>query len=41
VGDDFWSALLESGHEFVIRVGGNVRLLKQLGTVRESGRTVY
>jgi len=40
VGYDFWSALLESGHEFVIRVGGNVRLLKQLGTVRESNGTI-
>lgn len=41
VGYDFWSDLLESGREFVIRVGGNVRLLKQLGTTRESNGTVY
>jgi hypothetical protein len=41
VGYDFWSALLASGREFVIRVGGNVRLLKQLGVVRESAGTIY
>lgn len=41
VGYDFWSELLASGREFVIRVGGNVRLLKQLGVVRESYNTVY
>jgi DDE family transposase len=41
VGYDFWQALLDSGREFVIRVGGNVRLLKQLGVVRESPGTIY
>ena len=41
VGYDFWSELLASGREFVIRVGGNVRLLKNLGVVRESNGTVY
>jgi hypothetical protein len=41
VGYDFWSALLDSQREFVIRVGGNVRLLKQLGVVRESAGTIY
>lgn len=41
VGYDFWSALLASGRQFVIRVGGNVRLLKQLGVVRESPGTIY
>jgi hypothetical protein len=41
VGYEFWSALLESGRQFVIRVGGNVRLLKQLGVVRESADTIY
>jgi hypothetical protein len=41
VGYEFWSDLLQSGREFVIRVGGNVRLLKKLGTVRESNGTVY
>jgi hypothetical protein len=41
VGYDFWSELLASGRQFVIRVGGNVRLLKRLGVVREAGDTVY
>jgi Transposase DDE domain len=41
VGYDFWGALLDSGRQFVIRVGGNVRLLKQLGVVRESAGTIY
>ncbi len=41
VGYEFWSDLLRSGREFVIRVGGNVRLLKKLGRARESHGTVY
>ena len=41
VGYEFWKELLASGHEFVIRVGGNVRLLKQLGYARQSGDVVY
>jgi hypothetical protein len=41
VGYAFWQALLASGREFVIRVGGNVRLLKQLGFIRESTGTIY
>jgi hypothetical protein len=41
VGYDFWSELLASGRQFVIRVGGNVRLLKNLGVVREANSTVY
>ena len=41
VGYDFWKTLLDSGRHFVIRVGGNVRLLKQLGVVRESLGTIY
>jgi len=41
VGYDFWQALLTSGRQFVIRVGGNVRLLKRLGVVRESAGTIY
>lgn len=40
-GYDFWSDLLASGRQFVIRVGGNVRLLKKLGVARESHGTVY
>jgi hypothetical protein len=41
VGYDFWAELLASKREFVIRVGGNVRLLKKLGVARESHGTVY
>lgn len=41
VGYDFWAALLASGRHFVIRVGGNVRLLKKLGVARESEGIVY
>jgi hypothetical protein len=41
VGYEFWSALLASGRHFVIRVGGNVRLLKKLGLAREANATVY
>jgi len=40
-GYDFWSELLSSGREFVIRVGGNVRLLRKLGIVAESYGTIY
>ena len=41
VGYEFWSTLLASDRHFVIRVGGNVRLLKNLGLARESNATVY
>jgi hypothetical protein len=40
-GYEFWSELLASKRHFVIRVGGNVRLLKELGYVRESQGIVY
>jgi hypothetical protein len=41
VGYDFWRAILDHGHSFLIRVGGNVRLLKNLGEVRQRGDIVY
>jgi hypothetical protein len=41
VGYDYWKTLIDGGRAFVIRVGGNVRLLKKLGYVRESQGTVY
>jgi hypothetical protein len=41
VGYDFWSAILEAGHNFVIRVGGNVKLIKGLGYARQHEHTVY
>lgn len=40
VGYDFWSAVAEQ-HHFLVRVGGNVRLLKKLGYVRERNGIVY
>jgi len=40
-GYEFWSDLLASQRHFVLRVGGNVRLLKKLGVVRESCGTIY
>lgn len=41
VGYKLWCELLASKRHFVIRVGGNVRLLKKLGVVRESQGLVY
>lgn len=41
VGYEFWSDILLAGHDFVIRVGGNVKLLKHLGCVRQYDHTVY
>lgn len=41
VGYDFWKALIDAGHHFVIRVGSNVRLLKKLGYARQHDHTVY
>jgi hypothetical protein len=41
VGYEYWKALLDSGREFLIRVGANVRLLKHLGYARERAGLVY
>jgi hypothetical protein len=41
VGYEFWQALVEAGHDFLIRVGANVTLLKQLGYFRECAGRVY
>jgi hypothetical protein len=41
VGYEFWQAIQEAGHDFLIRVGANVRLLKQLGWFRECAGRVY
>jgi hypothetical protein len=41
VGYDFWRAILDGGYNFVIRVGGNVRLIKELGFARQHDHTVY
>ena len=41
VGYEFWSRILEAGHHFVIRVGSNVRLIRNLGFARQHEHTVY
>lgn len=41
VGYEFWSMIMEQGHSFLIRVGGNVRLLKKLAVVRRHEDLVY
>ena len=40
-GYEFWSDLIDSGRSFVIRVGGNVRLLRKLGRVRRGRDLVH
>jgi hypothetical protein len=41
IGYNFWRAIHDKGHHFLMRVGGNVRLLKSLGYVRERNGIVY
>jgi len=41
VGYEYWKALVNSGRHFVIRVGANVRLLKNLGYFRRKKDLVY
>jgi hypothetical protein len=41
VGYAVWQALLTAGHHFVMRVGANVRLVRQLGWMREHAQVVY
>jgi hypothetical protein len=41
VGYAFWNAVLKSGRQFLIRVGSNVRLLKNLGYAKEKNGLVY
>ena len=42
VGYDLWQSIIDKGHSFVIRVGGNVRLLTKLGYyARERDGFVY
>jgi hypothetical protein len=41
IGYEFWKSLMENGVHFLARVGGNVRLLTELGYVNESQGTVY
>ncbi len=39
-GYEFWNAILEQGHHFLVRVGGNVRLIKNLGHARQGDGVV-
>jgi len=41
VGYDFWRAIHDKGHHFLMRVGGHVRLLKKLCCVRQRNDIVY
>jgi hypothetical protein len=41
VGYEFWKSLLDENVRFLIRIGGNVRLLTNLGYTQESRGTVY
>jgi hypothetical protein len=41
VGYDVWNTLAQRGHHFLMRVGGNIRLLRQLGDVRVRGEFVH
>lgn len=41
VGYEYWKALWDAGHPFVIRVGANVKLLTDLGYVRQRNGLVY
>lgn len=41
VGYDFWKAILDANRQFLIRVGGNVKLLRNLGYAREHKHVVY
>jgi IS4 transposase len=41
VGYEVWQTLLTAGHHLVIRVGANVRLLRQLGWTHEHAQVVY
>ena len=40
-GYDFWKAIQDAGHSYLIRVGANVTLLRKLGYVREREGIVY
>lgn len=40
-GYELWSTILEAGHDFLVRVGGNVKLLKNLGHCRFGDDVVF
>ena len=42
IGYDFWSTMIDGKVDFLVRVGGNVTLLRKLGyAIKERGDTVY
>jgi hypothetical protein len=41
IGYELWKAIIDAGHSFLIRVGANVTLLRQLGYVQEGDGIVY
>jgi hypothetical protein len=41
VGYELWSTIIQQGHSFLFRVGGNVRLLNKLAVVRQYEDLVY
>lgn len=41
IGYELWTAIFASGHDLLVRVGSNVKLLKKLGFTREYNSTVY
>jgi hypothetical protein len=41
VGYDLWKTVLDAGHQLLVRVGSNVKLLKTLGYARERDGLVY
>jgi hypothetical protein len=41
VGYELWKTVLAAGHQLLVRVGSNVKLLKKLGYARDRDGTVY
>lgn len=41
VGYEFWKSILDADLQFVIRAGGNVKLIRNLGYARQYDQTVY
>lgn len=41
IGYELWKTILEGGHHFLIRVGGNVHLLRRLGRIKVAHDIVY
>lgn len=37
VGYAFWQSIMDSGHDFLVRVGGNVRLIGEMVDYHELG----